>query len=237
MASAKLLLRDLWPAVAWVQGSCAWAAQSLLAHSPSEPVQLSSPAPPPARWRCSLIATGMALDRLLRVLSPTGSTLQSGGPADAAVSCLGSSHSRPTAAHLQPGGPAPAAGQNLGSSVPCRPSAAAHPGSSSQPRDVSCNHGHLGAVPFPDSCEQAANLPTVSDATAWPVHAAGWDRQDGLGDEGEGWRVAQQALLALLEQEHAAGSAAHAWQVSGFSFLSTGACQIGFTGGACNLEL
>lgn len=153
----------------------------------------------------------MALDRLLRVLSPPGSTPQSGGPAHAA-------------------------GQDLGSSVACRLSAAAHLGSSSQPRDVSSNHGHPGAVPFPDRSEQAADLPTAPGAAAWPVHA-GQERSCGLGEEGEAWKAVQQALMALLEQEHAAGSAAHAWQVSGFSFLSTGACQISVSGVACNLEL
>lgn len=184
MAAAKLL-RDLWPAVAWVQSSCAWAAQSLLAHSPSEPVPLSSPDPPPARWRCSLIATGMALDRLLRVLSPASSVLPAEGPAHAIVGGL----------------------------APCRTPAAAHPGSSSWQGNVSSKHGHPAAVPFSDRSEDAGGLPTASGAMAQASHAAGQDREGGLGDEGEAWRIAQQALLALLEQEHAAGSAAHAWQV------------------------
>ncbi|KAK9834399.1 hypothetical protein WJX74_000894 [Apatococcus lobatus] len=100
LASAKAQ-QDLWPAARWLQSSCTWAAQSLLAHSPVATPQQGAPT--------SGSNSGPAADR-----------------------------------HLDSGG------------------------------DQGC----------------------------------------GPAGEGEAWRGAQQALLALLEQEHAAGSAAQAWQAS-----------------------
>lgn len=179
-------LRRIWPAAQWLQGTCAWAAESLLAHSPTGPAQ-SEGHLPSSRWRCSLIATGMALDRLLRVL--------------------------PSADQH------PAAAQGTPCSIHSRPTAAPQPCSSHHLSDPQIRREpagrHLNII---HAAQETSPGGACSDPTSDGRHAASRQQPGEEGAVEEAWRTAQQALLALLEQEQAEDTAAHAWQVGSLAW-------------------
>ncbi len=212
MAVAKVL-QSLWPAVRWLKSSCAWAVQSLLAHCPTGPTHSSGY--PPAHRRCSLIASSMALDRLLRILPPAPEHpplphSSSGFPPSGHPSCRVGTHSRPA------GGYPHTASMGAGRPVS---SGQARVGTHSQAAAAAPTGG---AQPIPVGTHCPAGSQSAGPRRA-PALGIGKSQVGGMGSGsedlsagnqgGEAWRTAQHALLAVLEQEHPAGSAAHAWQV------------------------
>ena len=205
MAAVKVL-QSLPPAVHWLQSSCRWAAQSLLAHSLTDPAPQSG-YPLLAQCRCSLIATGMAMDKLLRILPPELFNESISNRSRESRSSVVGTHSVP--AHIPPATSTPLSkfSAPVGSSSRAAAAAATAVGAFTGSTVQAGTHSIAAGQPAGLQQGAAAGNQGMGDAL---------EEEPAVRGHGKAWRAAQQALLALLEQEHPAGSAAHAWQVRNF---------------------